>query len=397
MPRSLGLSPAPLSILRLLSLLLLLILSVALPEENPPQLAILAPPIGGGPTDEKGDLEVVVRMGVPVSEGGHLLGISLASYVAVFQGEGAPLIGNLTLRAAQVKIVEEDPDGGGRRFEVRFSIPADQVRMAGEEKAHFSGWATLDVALLCPGEGAVALHLHCPRAAASQGVQEGRAAGDPRWEVPEGLHHVSFLSNWPLRQADSAHAHEVPDVYILPPHFVAPMGDGTHFTHFLGDVILPLWTSPLWAALTTCPSRCVQVVSIPPSSPSRGDGAPLASNSAGGGEGGGAGQEEGGAVPAGGWAAPGSCFAHAVVGNALEPRGWHIVSFPSLWRAFGARLRAALSLSPLLSLPPVCFPADGSARGGGRGPVLLLLRREKRDVANSQQLLAWANATAVRQ
>lgn len=105
MPRSLGLSPAPLSILRLLSLLLLLILSVALPEENPPQLAILAPPIGGGPTDEKGDLEVVVRMGVPVSEGGHLLGISLASYVAVFQGEGAPLIGNLTLRAAQVKIV----------------------------------------------------------------------------------------------------------------------------------------------------------------------------------------------------------------------------------------------------------------------------------------------------
>eukprot|EP00961_Rhodomonas_salina_P188005 2537272-Rhodomonas_salina.3 len=55
--------------------------------------------------------------------------------------------------------------------------------------------------------------------------------------------------------------------YILPPAYVTPMGVGTHFTHFLGDVILPLWHVMAVLHDTRVRERVVWLLDWPPSDP----------------------------------------------------------------------------------------------------------------------------------
>lgn len=95
----------------------------------------------------------------------------------------------------------------------------------------------------------------------------GKGQNGAGMRVLPGQHHLRFMSNWALRQSLGSSAEsslrvdlhdakfpatggnargkeeewELPDVYVLPPHAVSPMGEGTHFTHLLGDVILPAW------------------------------------------------------------------------------------------------------------------------------------------------------------
>ena len=117
--------------------------------------------------------------------------------------------------------------------------------------------------------------------------------------------------------------------------------------------------SELWAALTNCPSTCVHFFPQPNSTSEN--------------------------IP---WTLESACFPQAVVGNALEPRGWHIVSFPLLWSSYATRIRSSLRLSPLSCLRSICpFIPD---RLQESRPLLLLLRRTRRDVANPRELLFWA-------